>query len=431
MNNMTFEPGIAYQEETFVLELVSPLHIGSGEPDGTSDAGVVLDFNGLPGIPGTSLQGMLRAELAAAAGEDAAERIFGRSGVTGDDMGRGGRLWVSWGVIHDSKNNPVRKRISTKARDEDPVLRDAARPMLRDHVRLNERGVAQKNGKFDELVVSAGHRFSVTLRLGTAAGDSCADLSADWRLLQQIYENPALRLGGKTRRGLGSFRMANSQPGESVATEQMYRLTLAPEGLWMFGGGSSDEADSAPVRGNRIKWDGALGSVEDVWVLAGSSIKGAIAHRTRFHANRIAGNYIDKRNEQAAANVEEWLYNLFGHEGGNGKEAKPGKVYIDDILVPSSQVKMAGVQNHVSIDPFTGGAKESALFNDQPLVRDAGSLDLKVRWRGSPPAEALQALQEALKDLCESRLSLGAHSGRGYGVFREVKIAEHETDGSI
>lgn len=415
------QPRITYHEHVLVLELVSPLHIGSGEPDGGSDAGVVRDFNGLPGLPGTSLQGILRAACKEALQAEPTERIFGQPGTSNTDTGRGGRLWVGWGVIHDSTNQPARKRLTAACRDANPVLRDAARPMLRDHVCLNERGVADTTtrGKFDELVVSAGHRFTVKLRFATATRGENAGAESDWDHLYGVLLDPGLCLGGKTRRGFGAFKVVGVPPAESSMLCDIYTGCISPESLWMFGGGSSDLADSAPVSGTRVEWDATgKGSVKPVWIIPGSSVKGALAHRTRFHANRIGKNFIGLAQQ---TDIEPWMKDLFGTI--KGETGRPGKVLIDDLFIPKQNGQLAGVQNHVSINPFTGGAKDSALFNDQPLLASSWKITLRVQLRGELEAgneKALEALKAAIEDLREGRLSLGAHAGRGYGIFKET-----------
>lgn len=405
-------------ERTLVLELITPLHIGSGERDGISDAGVVRDFNGLPGIPGTSIQGLLRAAVEEAAGEPVAKKIFGCAGTSNRGTGRGGRLSVSWGVVHDSHNQPVTRRITPSCRDGDSVLHDAGRPMLRDHVRLNGRGVAAKRGKFDELVVSPGHRFTVRLRFVTAPEDVGADHESDLSILENVLFNPALRLGGKTRRGLGRFRILGASYAESSTHTNFISINLSPETLWMFGEGPSEVADSSPVRGTRIEWDGQnRGQPKPVWIIPGSAVKGVLRHRTLFHANRLAGNFIDQADNDAAGKAREWLFDLFGTVE---RKSMPGKVYIDDVFLPVSSGNLASVQDHVSINPFSGGAKDSALFNDQPLLPDGIRIPLCIQLCSSvTDREAREALQCAVDDLRNGLLPLGAHVGRGYGIFSE------------
>ena len=52
--------GIVFALAHVTIELSTPLTIGTGNGDDLNDSTCVLDTNGLPTIPGTSLAGMLR-----------------------------------------------------------------------------------------------------------------------------------------------------------------------------------------------------------------------------------------------------------------------------------------------------------------------------------------------------------------------------------
>ena len=302
--------------------------------------------------------------------------------------------------------------------------------MMRDHVCLGPRGVTSGRGKFDEVVVSPGHRFSLKLRLVTAPGDQNAKAD-DWQQLLDLIADPALRIGGKTHRGFGSFCIHRAawklgkvtQSKTSALNTELYGSKITPETLWMIGGGLSADTDSAPISGQRIVWDAlGKGSVQTVWIIPGSSIKGALAHRTRFHANVAAGNFIG---EEKAKDIEPDMIKLFGTE--KTKPAQAGRVFIDDIYLPQdtkqpneTKAQLAAVQNHVAINPFTGGAKDSALFDDQPLTQSTGAVDLVVQVRKT--GCDTQPLIAAINDLCAGRLALGAHASRGYGIFTGTPI---------
>jgi CRISPR/Cas system CSM-associated protein Csm3 (group 7 of RAMP superfamily) len=443
-------PQITYRQISLVIELRTALHIGQGKTEGRSDAAFVRDFNGLPAIPGTGGQGMLKSAMAAI-DEQAAMRLFGSPGSSDStDKGQGGRVWVGWASIHDKSNNPVTER-RTRASlvKDDEVLRDALAGSTRDHVRLNERGVVDGKGKFDELVVNPGHRFSLKLRFATATDERqrgtedakrVAKLQAraedDWQLLLQVLSDPGLRLGGKTRRGFGAFKIESghwkeessrdekheeehkiTQAKESEFMKSLFDGKLSAETLWMFGGGLSAETDSTAVSGTWIKWTGNTGKPEDVWIIPGSSVKGALVHRTRFHANRLAGNFIDARDPEKDAQVTAQLDDLFGTIKGKSGDGQPGRIFIDDIYLPKTSVPLADVQNHVAINPFTGGAKDSALFDDQPLRPGDDLIPLSVQASKNLTAEQTKPLIEALRDLCAGRLNLGGHASRGYGCF--------------
>lgn len=446
---------------TVALELRTPLHIGSGSETGSADAGVVFDANGLATIPGSSLKGVLRAAYRAATmlGDDAPEltRYFG---FQRGDQGQGARIRVSWGRVHDQRNQPVEGLIDPALFRTDPVLASAASPELRDHARIDHRGIAEN--KFDEVSIVAGHRFTFRLEMD-ARGDDPDDLAA-WSTLLAILrrgegEAGDFRLGGKTRRGFGLAQVIalDASPDDSTVSlparlQTLCDLTLVPDGdcFWMFGEGADlgeqGSADSAPVRASRIKWGGSpLGTVQNNLLLVpGSGVKGPLRHRTRFHLCRQFGVWAENPDPEKQEQVEHALHLLFGNveldpakKPASGRIATSdvacvGRVYIDDLyLADQGDDLRAGTvrdqQNHVTIDRALGGAQDHHLFSDRPL--HGGGFRLLIRWL--PPnqdlpdgdrmliEEAVKALAAAVADLGDGRLALGAHGNRGYGWFRD------------
>ncbi len=76
------------------------------------------------------------------------------------------------------------------------------------------------------------------------------------------------------------------------------------------------------------------------------------------------------------------------------------------------------VQNRVSIDRFTGGTRDGALFNEQPLFGGAQSLvtvDLQLE---NPQEYEIGLLLLLLKDLWTGDLPLGGEISVGRGRLR-------------
>jgi len=448
------------------IEFTTPFHIGSGDTDDASDAGVVCDANGLPAIPGSSIQGVLRSACKQAFDDpNLLFDLFGRSDqdATTSRQAHAAKLNVSWGHIHNQKNIPVTGLLLSDEIIKDKVLSNALTPTLRDHVRMTHRKVAnaEENGKFDELVICAGHRFTFEL----ICTDTNQSLKKSWEKLIQLLKSPDTRFGGKTRRGLGAFKIISlkehhynlqeeeqrnawlkhspelstllsdsavispDQSTHSSDSSQTY-LTLTPETPWMFGGGYNEDADSAPVKDFRIIWEKDGEPLDqpypqECYVIPGSSVKGALSHRTCFHANLSHGIFADELNgkplESVTGENNETIKAIFGQmaEDDEGNQlGRPGLVFIDDVFIPAKEITPLPPQSHVAIDPFTGGAKEGALFNDQPLPSKNVSIRIPISIQTENLGESdRQALKKALDDLCEGRLSLGAHAGRGYGFF--------------
>jgi CRISPR/Cas system CSM-associated protein Csm3 (group 7 of RAMP superfamily) len=81
------------------------------------------------------------------------------------------------------------------------------------------------------------------------------------------------------------------------------------------------------------------------------------------------------------------------------------------------------VQTRVKIDRFTGGAFESALFTEQPLVGKPDSevklhLTLRVPHNETPKESELGLLLLLLKDLWTGDLPIGGESGIGRGRLK-------------
>lgn len=430
-----------------VIEFTSSFIIG-GEYDFFADDAFIADINGLPLIPGTSIAGVLRHEYEKRRGESKTARIFGWQ--RGNE-GAGSRLSVSCGCIHNQENRPVEGTLREDALRNDPVLSQALQSQIREHVRICHTGTAADTGKFDEKCVSAGHRFTFELLLEGDKNDETA-----WNDLLNILTLSTMRLGGKTRRGFGSFDVvqikrnvfdlattsgfkgfcahpaslaAPVQGGEEPKRSQdalKATIRLDPEGFWMFGGGSgSSDADMHPVSEQRIVWTSnngrGPGSVAgNKFYIPGSSIKGAISHRTAFHYNARNGIFADGKSGQKLAEIAEnnqAVRELFGYCKSDDKESpgQRGRILIKDVFVDTDTQKIV---NHVSIDRFTGGARAGFLFAENPLYQgNRITLELAVVEPESIGPEARNALKGALDDLVKGRLPLGAGAGRGNGFF--------------
>lgn len=435
------------------IEFVTPYHSGSGTEGDVADAAVTLDANGLPAIPGTTLAGILRhafEDNADAQKRNLAKRIFGfqERSHQHENNGQGSRLSVSWACIHNAHNIPVYGLVPDCAND--PILLRAQSPTLRDHVRINHRGVAAPHGKFDELCIAAGYRFTFEMELiGTE------DDRDTWRELLSLWYNPTLRIGGKTRRGFGAFKVVQSIAGEfdlrTSADFQNYadlprslaastphltpfranapnissiRLHLKPRSYWMFGGGEDPEGtDMAPVTDFRIVWHDNSASIEDDLIyIPGSALKGALAHRVCFHANKYLENFADKVSDLDAVTGSNnpIIRELFGFLKGDAqdKSGARGRIIINDTFLKPRAAFDRQIVHHVSIDRFTGGARAGALYNEHPLYRhpDGGfDVEIFVEQPDSLSLIAKKALRDALEDLCNARLPIGGGTGRGLG----------------
>jgi CRISPR/Cas system CSM-associated protein Csm3 (group 7 of RAMP superfamily) len=454
-------PWLRFEVARVTIEMSSPFLVGSGEGDGLHDEVFTTDANGLPAIPGESLTGVLRHALAEGrdpANDEACREVFG---FQDGDRGDASAVKVSWAQVHGKSDRPVPFRGADVAGDE--VLALLAAGVPRDHVRIGPHGAVDERGKFDELLVPAGARFTFELVV-----DERSPRRAE--ALLSLLARRELRIGKATRRGHGRLKiiraavasfdlrdpddrasyarlpvaledgdggvlapmaLPESGSGEGWVTGTM---TLEAEGSWLIGGTlparrqqprrrGEDKGkpgwDRFPFTERHIEWKegpaaGVIVHKDRVpFVVPASSVKGALRHRTAFHSRALRGLWAE-RGEVSLDEGTEDERALFGElrsdEGG-----RPGRLILDDARVfPGKDVDFAAFQ-HVCLDRFTQGPMDGLLFDELAVHGGRFEMDISLRTVGLEP-EARCALAKALDDLCEGRLGLGA--GRSHGRFQ-------------
>lgn len=460
-----------------VIEAETPLSIASGAARGTRDSAVVTDAWGLPAIPGASLAGVLRAAFRQAGGAPESEdRIFGF--VAGDDGARSA-LEVSFATLHGSDDRPLTAPYQRQNQGDSLAIwfleKFAKDAPIRHRVRINERGVAdtEQRGKFDRDVVPRGARFTFEIRL---RHDDDAPAREAWDILLDSISGPSFRLGGMTRAGLGAVvvrRMSQAtfdlssaeglQNYSAVAadlarfrscaalqdrrpaaqTAPAYSISLAAEDFWRIGQsaeplrappgvsdpdrrGQGGAADMSPYTEPVITWSAAgKGALEfDCLLVPATSIKGALRHRTAFHFDRLTNNLVERGRPLPPRSFEDHpaIVHLFGSIEDEGRSARRGRVIIDDVLLPLSEVEGLQTIAHNSIDRFTGGVRDKILFSERMVF--GGRFTFLVRLESGPETEesgqATQALEMAIADLSAGLLPLGAAGGRGHGRMNRI-----------
>lgn len=468
----------------FTLEANSALSIGTGANDGVYDHPILRDANGLPMIPGTSLAGVLRHLWIANHGgnERSADALFGFQRYA---RGEASRLEVAACPMQDSRGQPVEGLVFDSERLSDPLLAAARAtqvdPVFRDRVCLTHRGVADEGKKFDRGLVLAGTRFSGELRLWSK---SIAD--PDWDALVALLLDPRLRLGGATRAGLGAMRLVDSslhsgtfdlrQPeatrcfralspslgnhqglkpttpsvDKQPASLMTLKLRLTPRDFWRIGQGDGPlgrkydkTPDLLPKAEALVAWDAAgKGKLEPqvkYALVPGSSVKGALAHRTAFHFNAMSGIFVETLEEKQLKTWDksehcDGVRTLFGFaknkeatdSGSSNGTGRAGQVLIEDLhLKIDNPEQQTTSLMHNSIDRFTGGVRNRMLFSEELL--HSQSMDLTITLLpGVTEADGTtrQAFARALVDLCAGRLALGGGSTKGHGSFSGKPLDE-------
>ncbi len=499
-----------------VIETKTPMTVGASEKGLNLDKMVARDANLLPYIPGSSLAGVLRHTVAQLFPSLKIDNIFGAGG----NEGYGSCILVSAAhlVLQDGKT------VCDGLFDFDSnsaFLQRFQQLPYRDHVRIDQKGVAENQGKFDEEVLYKGTRFAFELEL------LCQETNDEvWNCILAACMHPAFRLGGGTRKGFGAievvkplsfwkcfdlknaaeliaylekssslnrhFHPANNmeKTGKEPFAQQKsyitYKLCLkAADKFFFFGAGYGDkEADKIIKRECYITWNDQHQAswVEEPQVLIpGTSIKGALAHRTAYHYNRLIHNTIPNENapiDMSDADLEALLPvkqanvyaindideckallqlvqslslddNFFTNRikekiesqsaGSAGNTSNPavvalfgeaknddsstglaGRVFIGDVYVNFDK-KSEKLFNHVKIDRFTGGGSDGALFQEKAYAYEAViPVEIMVdqaAFGGDNGDKINEAFEQALTDLIKGLLPLGGMVAKGHGRF--------------
>lgn len=443
------------------LEAATPILVGTGCGDLITDALAVKDINGLPYLPATSIAGVLRHSLQLNEEED--RKFFGFQ----DKKGGQGSLVIFTDGVMVGQEGKAMDGLQASIDWKDPFYEAYQNLPVRQHVRIGDKGVTEDTGKFDNEVVYQGTRFVFEIEMITTS--ACQEVFE--KVVNQLYDE-TLRLGSNTRSGYGKVKVVDcksayldlTKPEDLEAylskpaslnkewsrweaytasktkdyKEQwiQYRLELKPVDFFMIGSGLGDnDADNTPMTEHIIKWDAddkPCLSKKPLVLIPGSSIKGALAHRTAYRYNKLMKRYIG--NSEAKTGTEnEAVAAIFGQKTDDNKFTR-GYMLIDDIIHGEMKSKLFF---HNKIDAFTGGTIDGALFQEKAVQgRDRDdchyTLELYINtdaFKDDSNGNVRKAFEQSLQDLCHGMLPLGGATARGYGMF-EGKLFINEVEQS-
>ena len=410
------------------FEAKTALKIGSKNADFLQDSPIQKDWNGLPMILGTSLTGVLRKEFE----DEIAKNIFG----TGD---LGSKTIISNALILNEKKE-VTESLLLDSKKSDFLQKFIVLP-IREHNAMNDKGVTIKNAKFDEEVIYKGTRFKFSIEM---LNENENDKNNFFRLLDLLSKD-SFRIGAGSSKGFGQIKVIeitydefdvnsdeyvnlsnslniNTKLSETHKIKEFddekyikYKLILTPDDFFMFGSGfGDDEADMTPVYESVIDYE-KKDLIEEKVLIPASSVKGAISHRTTYYYNLLNNKFINKGGN---ADIVE---SIFGAKKDNEKDSFKGNILISDVYLDKTSSK---VFDHVSIDRFTGGAIDSALFQEKTIAsKETFILEILINENKVKEKVALEAFKKALEDITTGMLSLGGATTKGHGIFTgELKI---------
>lgn len=399
-------------------------------------------------------QDQLMASISRVIGEEKANVYFGRHDSTSPEGRHGSDLIITEARMIGKDGQVVDGLQNIDYSDE--FYAHFLELPVRQHVCISNKGTAVAGGKFDNQVVFKGTRFCFEIELLSSNADRKDDFDD---IIKALYSG-FIRLGGNTRKGFGQIEVrslktavldlcnpveldfycektsslndedwkawSNDYQVENSSQENYdrYELEIRPEDFYLFGSGMGDEeADMTPVKSTYIEWNGEgkpYFCETPCILIPASSVKGAIAHRVAFYYNNYTSHCVDDQMPIEELNALSGSNNpavreLFGYIGKTEEEQKPGNVFISDII--SSNPVDDKILNHVSIDYFTGGAIDGALFSEK-VFYDTNKYTLTLLLQKASYSEGVvNALERALMDICRGMLPLGGGVNRGHGYF--------------
>jgi CRISPR/Cas system CSM-associated protein Csm3 (group 7 of RAMP superfamily) len=425
------------------LVLQTPAHFGSGDASDQTDLPLLVDSydNKSPLLTGTSIAGALRSYLQQheygylAGANPKAHSIVLFGGLQGDEEGEQSPL-----IIEDvlGKNFGIETRDGVK-------------------IEATSR-TAEEDKLFEFQLWRAGTTFRLRFELLLSDNE---EINKKRKLALvtalQGFTDGSITLGGRKRRGYGQVKVEqwyhktfdlkdknglidwikngakelNTNPvslpalssalgvnGTIPDVREYFQIKAnfkLPGSLLIRSGGGKDDVGPHDIhlRSYRIE------DKKEMPILSGTSLAGALRNRALKIANSIGDS------ERARKLVNE----MFGPEmDDNNKTPRASRIFVTESKLENAQTDL--VQNRVSIDRFTGGARETALFSEQPAWGNEKSrLEINTRLV-NPKSQEIGLLLLLLKDLWTGDLPLGGESSVGRGRLEglDATLTHHLPD---
>lgn len=410
------------------IKLLSPALIGSGRSEMT-EMDVILDHDGKPFIPATSLVGVLKSRI----------RLKGN---------HQNELKSFWGYSEDQEGSKSALSCSDMMCSSEHV-----NISTRDGIAIDSlTGIVKPAAKYDYQVIEPGTEFHLHMEVlikeneesenNKKNNDNRVDVKSFYKnmisLIIDALKSGNLHVGAKTNNGLGKIQLFNEKLfeidfGEEDHVKQWFKYLRAKD-LSML---PTTELESSDVKLDTRKTfkieaefklknsfiirsysndpkapDSVSLRSSSGYVISGSSLKGAI----RSRAERIL-NTLGK--------PLKIMDDLFGYvKEEDGTKAK-GRIIIEETILPGYQSEL---QTRIKIDRFTGGTIKGALFETMPLFKgknDEKTFKIKLIINENPITKELNNHEAGLillvlKDLWTGDLAVGGEKNVGRGVLRGI-----------
>lgn len=389
------------------IKIFSPVLIGSGKDEKT-DIDLILDGQGQPFIPATSLAGVLRHLCNKYFNSDEIEKLWGFT--------RGNDARQSLLLFSDlpGKNLKLGKRTGVKI--------------------SNVTGTAEDTALYEYQIIESGD-FDLRIEARSLDNNQAELIERAFNLFHYLFTKK-INIGAKTTSGLGLIGLDN---GNNL---KYYCLDLSKINhlvLWLEGQPEKGDPISlnSPVDESPTKYlelnlslilkssliirdysadpaepDCISLSSANSYVISGTSLKGAL----RARAEKILNTLGDETKTYALLN------DLFGcMDAAKSKNSVTGVARKGKFIVKEVKTSLqAEQQTRIKIDRFTGGTIKGALLEEMPLFSngsDASSeINIQIKILDYEDWQ-VGLLLLLFKDLWTGDLPVGGEKSIGRGVF--------------
>lgn len=435
------------------LMLETPVHFGNGDASEMTDLPVAADFydGKTPVLTGASIAGALRSYLVArekgyqkseVAGEKSSFAAILFGGSKGDDKGKQSPLIIedALGHVEPGKSFAIETR---------------------EGVSINAQSrTAEQKKLFSRQLWEAGTTFK--LRFELLLGENDDENQKRKRALATAlagFDDGSITLGARKRRGYGRVHAQNwrahvydlrtknglldwlkhgsssltnatsSNPatalGVTLLSEDSRRefridAEFTLEGSMLIRGHGAEDVGPDMQHLHSKRKHKEKDKYELVPIISGTSLAGAL----RARAEKIANTITQKEHKDK---VRKLIDDMFGSDNAANGHPQASRLIVNESVIEHATNDL--VQSRVSIDRFTGGALDTALFTEAPVFKtDQTSIRIHLRLQKPEDAE-IGLLLLLLKDLWTSDLAIGGEASVGRGRLRGKKanLALHQT----
>ena len=419
------------------MKTLAPIRIASGQEDGVTDILILKNKQNEAFIPGTSLAGVLRANISDIYGEEAAGQLFGS--------------------IKDNENSGEQSMLNIS-----DIVLSGSEIIYRDGVAIDTyRGVGKDGSKYDFEMLDRGSEGELLIEITVRQADNeklvnTGFIHSGFETSGALYKDMAatiadlltsgVNVGSLTTKGFGLI--ASKEPAEVVCFDfkggssfdswldyiKKGKLTEAEyvgNPLSLTGAAYSTikveasfdlrssliirDYDAAEERNDALGKDDniKLASVQmmsgDSYIIPGTSIKGVLRNRAKKILMTLSG--------AKNAATDSFLNSLMGF--ADKKASSKSRLSVEEVYIAEDALtKHSHSRNR--IDRFTGSTVDGALFTEEPvwqLQKGSAPVRLCITIRNASKAEA-GLLLLLVKDLWLGSLAIGGGKSVGRGTLK-------------